>query len=147
MGQTNFSGPVDSSNGFTINGETILTTSSGDTTVASSDGNVILQADNGVVVIDPDSSGISDNSDVDVTTGFVTFDTTGGATANAMPDGTVSGQLMVLAHTAGGNNAVVTPATFFNGTTITLTLGDSIFLLWVTGAGWVVLGNQGAAIA
>lgn len=123
------------------------TSKSGDATLASTDSNVILDALSGTVAFKTAGQTITDNSDVDVSVGFAAFNTTGGATANTLPDGTEGGQLLILAHVGGGNNAVVTPDTFFNGSTITLTLGDSIFLIWIVGGGWLVLGNQGAAIA
>lgn len=72
-----------------------------------------------------------------------------GGDAFTLADGTKVGQLkeVTLYATAGGT-AVITPATFADGTTITLTAaGDKVVLMWVGASGWRAISGVNATIA
>ena len=75
--------------------------------------------------------------------------TTGTGDAMTLADG-VPGQRIVLIYTgeaAGADTAVVTPATFANGTTMTFnTLGDRADLVWSDAIGWIA-NVEGTVIA
>lgn len=78
-------------------------------------------------------------SDVSVDAGGDTF---------TLANGTVVGQLkeFTLDATAGGV-ATITPATFVDGTSVTLTTaGDQCILMWVGASGWRLVQGRGAAI-
>lgn len=65
-----------------------------------------------------------------------------------LADGTVVGQLkeFTLDATAGGV-ATITPTTFADGTSVTLTTaGDQCILMWVGASGWRLVQGRGAAI-
>jgi hypothetical protein len=64
-------------------------------------------------------------------------DSTAGVLALTLADGTYEGQTKVVVHSAGTNDAVLTPATLLGGTTITTTdVGPSYTLTWLNGS-WV----------
>lgn len=78
--------------------------------------------------------------------GATLFDTTAGAAAVTLADG-FEGQLKTLSMLVDNGDAVVTPANFVDGTTITLNdVGDFVNLIFVDGS-WKVLINSGAIVA
>ena len=68
----------------------------------------------------------------------------------ALADGTTVGQIKIIScvvRGSSGNDYVLTPANFKNGSTITFdAVGDCVTLIWQTG-GWAVAGGFGIAIA
>jgi len=68
----------------------------------------------------------------------------------ALADGTTVGQIKIIScvvRGGSGNDYVLTPANFKNGSTITFdAVGDCVTLIWQTG-GWAVAGGFGIAIA
>lgn len=78
---------------------------------------------------------------------IVYFDTTGGAIAASLADG-VAGQKVTLKMLVdGATDAVITPANFLDGTTITLDdVGDSAELLF-DGTNWGVIGTPTGTVA
>lgn len=77
----------------------------------------------------------------------ITFiDTTAGAAALTLADGT-AGQRKLIKMTVDGGDAVITPANFGDGSTITFAdANDSVELLF-DGTDWQLLSNNGTAIA
>tara|TARA_R110000764_G_scaffold155099_1_gene242932 strand:- start:2675 stop:3124 length:450 start_codon:yes stop_codon:yes gene_type:complete len=74
------------------------------------------------------------------------INTTAGAIALTLADG-VTGQMLNLIMVADGGDAVITPANFGNGTTLTLNdVGDSCSLIFTSG-NWWVQSNNGCAVA
>jgi len=85
---------------------------------------------------------------VAITGGVHEVTTTGTGDALTLANGTAGQRLCVVyvAEGAGGDTAVITPATFAGGSTITLNnLGDSCDLVYSSTGGWYVLGLGGAA--
>jgi len=72
-----------------------------------------------------------------------------GGDAFTLADGTVIGQLkeVSLDATAGGT-AVITPATFVDGSTITMAAaGDTALLVWTGASGWRLIQSRGGVVA
>jgi hypothetical protein len=85
---------------------------------------------------------------VDVASSITHIDTVtaGGAHAGTLADGT-NGQIKIITMIADGGDSVVTVTNFANGSTITFAdVGDTVTLLF-TNSNWVVLANNGAAVA
>jgi|1_EtaG_2_1085319.scaffolds.fasta_scaffold00826_5 hypothetical protein len=85
---------------------------------------------------------------VAITGGVHEVTTTGTGDALTLANGTAGQRLCVVyvAEGAGGDTAVITPATLAGGSTITLNnLGDSCDLVYSSTGGWYVLGLGGAA--
>ena len=78
-----------------------------------------------------------------VTDDVAQMDSSGGALAMTLADGAV-GDRIVIEHVTAGNNAVVTPATFADGTTLTFNAAKELVELLMTSAGWTVLSNVGS---
>jgi len=82
---------------------------------------------------------------ISVATHMTDISTDAGGDAFTLADGTIIGQVKyILLTTDGGGDAVITPATFADGTTITMAdAGDYAYLGW-TASGWVSLelGNR-----
>jgi hypothetical protein len=101
------------------------------------------------IALDGTPQTISNTTDaVNVTTSVthVDTDTAGGAHAGSLADGT-NGQIKIITMTADGGDSVITPDNFTNGTTITLAdVGDTVTLIF-TNSSWLVLANNGCAIA
>jgi len=122
MSSTTFSGPVTSTNGFigTISGAV-----KGDvqTVTTSTAANITTLA----TVMAPPGAG---------------------ALAITLADGYV-GQLKILTvSSTGGGAAVVTPATFANGTTLTFNAAaDTCMLLFVETVGWTLVSDRSVAVA
>lgn len=99
---------------------------------------------------------ISDSDDIaagvggaiSVATPTTTINTDADGDAFSLANG-VDGQLKTIILVAdGGGDAVITPTTLANGTTITLdTAGDSVVLQYNPVVGWVVVGGEGYAVA
>ena len=68
----------------------------------------------------------------------------------ALADGNTVGQIKIIScvvRGTSGNDYVLTPANFKNGSTITFdAVGDCVTLIWQTGC-WAVAGGFGIAIA
>jgi hypothetical protein len=72
--------------------------------------------------------------------------TTGTNDALSLANGTL-GQLKILVMKTDGGDGIITPATFANGTNITMdAVHDSVTLIYLS-SGWVVLAAQNVAIA
>jgi hypothetical protein len=85
---------------------------------------------------------------VNVTTHVTEVTTTGSAAALTLANGTVGQIKIITLKTDGGGNAVLTPTTLANGTTITFQdATDTVMLVYVTTVGWTVVSNQGCAVA
>ena len=85
---------------------------------------------------------------IDVTKSITHINTTAGAHAGTMANGT-NGQIKILTMIVkgGSNNSVVTPANLTGGTTITFdAVGDTATCLF-TNNSWVVLALNGAVVA
>ncbi len=85
---------------------------------------------------------------IDVATSITHINTTAGAHAGTMANGT-NGQIKILTMIVkgGSNNSVVTPAALTAGTTITFnSVGDTVTCLF-TNSSWLVIANNGAVIA
>ncbi len=84
---------------------------------------------------------------VNVTTSVTHITTTGSSHAGGLADGS-NGQIKIITMiTDGGGNSVITPSNFANGSTITFAdVNDTITLIF-TNSNWVVLSNNGAAVA
>lgn len=99
------------------------------------------------IALDGTPQAITNTTDaVGVTTSITHIDTTGGAHAGALADGT-NGQVKIITMIADGGDSVITPTNFANGTTITFEdVNDTVTLIF-TNSNWVVLANNGATIA
>ena len=56
-----------------------------------------------------------------------------------------AGQIKILFNSDAANDAIITPTTFAQGTTLTLDELESVMMMYTTG-GWIVLNHPGAAI-
>jgi len=99
------------------------------------------------VALDGTPQAITNTTDsVNVTTSVTHIDTTSGAHAGTLADGT-NGQIKIITMITDGGDSVITPSNFANGTTVTLDdAGDSVTLLF-TNSNWVVLANNGCTVA
>ena len=83
---------------------------------------------------------------IDVTKSITHINTTAGAHAGTMANGT-NGQIKVITMIADGGDSVITPANLAGGTTITFNdVGDTVVCLF-TNSNWVVISNVGATVA
>lgn len=83
---------------------------------------------------------------VNVTTSITHIDTTSGAHAGSLADGS-NGQIKIITLIADGGDSVITPTNLANGSTITFEdVNDTVTLLF-TNSNWVVLSNNGATVA
>ena len=85
---------------------------------------------------------------IPLTTSVGEITTAGDNIALALANGE-PGQVMILTMVVdGGGNAVVTPATFHDGATITFdAIGETVMLMYATTIGWTVISNNDATIA
>jgi len=82
---------------------------------------------------------------ISITKPITLLDSSGGALAMTLADGTV-GQRKIIICKVAGNNAVITPAHFDGGDTITMNaVGDSVELVYAN-ATWYVLGSNSISI-
>lgn len=80
-------------------------------------------------------------------TPIITFDTTAEAFSYALPDGLEGQRIIMSMIVDGGNDAVITPANFTNGSTLTFAdAGDTCELIFLNSS-WVVLSNSGVVVA
>lgn len=106
------------------------------TTAAGGIAKVKLDTPGTGVLIAPDSSEtLTTAGAVSVATGITYFDSTAGAMAMTLADGT-EGQLKTLMMLVDGGDAVVTPANYANGTTITFNDAFDVCVLQFTGTSW-----------
>jgi hypothetical protein len=92
----------------------------------------------------PDS--VNSDTAVSVTTSITHVDSSSATLALTLADGT-NGQVKIITMTTAGNDAVVTPANFANGTTITFdAVGDTAVLVF-TNSNWVLVSNVNVAVA
>ena len=84
---------------------------------------------------------------VNLTTSVTHLDTTAGASAATLADGS-NGQLKIVTMiTDGGTDVTLTPTNFANGSTMTFAdVNDTVALIF-TNAKWAILSNNGAVIA
>ena len=84
---------------------------------------------------------------VDITSLITQVTTTGSNQALTLTNG-ANGQLKIVTMVADGGDAILTPTTFANGSTITFNdVGDSAILVYNTTGGWAVVGAIGVTIA
>ena len=84
---------------------------------------------------------------VDITSLITQVTTTGSNQALTLANG-ANGQLKIVTMVADGGDAILTPTTFANGSTITFNdVGDSAILVYNTTGGWAVVGAIGVTIA
>lgn len=106
------------------------------------DGNVL-----GITPVYPDDFTVEAETGttavVDPTKYETTFDTTTGACAATLADGSYVGQLKLIHLIVDGGDVTLTPATFADGTTLTFAdAGDYALLMWTGSSGWTVV-NRG----
>ncbi len=136
MGQTTFSGPVQSLNGFI---GTITGNITGNVT-----GNV---TGNLTGVVTGTVQSLSGAGAVNITTATTKLTTTGSAQALTLANG-ANGQIKNIVHAVDGGSAVLTPTTKTGYTTITFTnAGDSAQLQYFTTQGWMIVALNGAVAA
>lgn len=83
---------------------------------------------------------------VNVTT-LVTKVTSTGANALTLADG-ADGQVKIIVMVVDGGDATLTPTTKTGFSTITFNdIGDGVTLVFTTGTGWIIVGNNGATVA
>ena len=139
-------GGIDVTGVSSITGATTITgaaTVTGSTTVGiTASGTLALSSVESVT-----TDGAGDDLSIAVTTSLVT--TTSSSGAGALPDGTTVGQIKIIScvvRGGSGNDYVLTPANFKNGSTITFdAVGDCVTLIWQTG-GWAVAGGYGITL-
>ena len=132
MANTTFTGPVRSENGFE------------DVTKNATTGAFTTNASYGASI----TGGVESFSGAGALniTDLITEVTTTGADALTLANGS-AGQVKIITMIVDGGDGTLTPATLAGGTTITFAdVGDGVVLVYGT-AGWVVVGNNGAAIA
>ena len=91
-----------------------------------------------------DTKAYSASGAISLNADMVTMDSSGGALAMTLADG-AEGQRMTIAQAGSGtNNCVITPANFFNGSTMTSNgVGEMVDLIFVNGK-WQILTNIGS---
>jgi len=113
------------------------------TTAAGAIGIINLNTPGVGVLIAPDSSETLTAAGavvISVSTGITYFDSTLGAQAATLADGT-EGQLKRLMMTVDGGDVVITPANLALGTTLRLTEAFDYIDLWFTGTSWKEVGR------
>ena len=85
---------------------------------------------------------LNDSSPVEITTPITEVDSSGGAFTSNMADGS-QGQIKFIVMVAAASDAVIEPANFGNGTSITMgAVGDACTLLFSGGKWWVMGQNS-----
>lgn len=131
MGSTTFSGPVTSTNGFIGNITGNIT------------GNVTGDLTGRVFGTVTTRSGAGA---VPVTSGTVRLTTTG-ANALTLANG-ANGQLLTIVMVVDGGDGTLTPTTKTGYTTLTFgDVGDAVTLQYFTTLGWMIISNNGVAVA
>lgn len=86
--------------------------------------------------------------EIPLTDPTTTINTDAGGDAFTLADGVDGQRKTIIMVVDGGGDAVITPSTFANGSTITMgDAGDAIVLEFDSTIGWVIVGGQGYAIA
>jgi len=131
MANTNFSGPVISTNGF----------------IGAVTGNITGNVTGNVTGdIFATNQALSGAGAVNVTDMLTSLTTTGSAQALTLANGSL-GQIKIISHVVDGGSAVLTPTTKIGFSTITFTnVGDSAMLIY-TAAGWDIVALNGAVAA
>ena len=108
-----------------------------------------LTESGGVVTVDAGVLSFSDTPQAMTGAGAVSSTTTlttvasSGAIALTLANGT-QGQIKIIVFITDGGDAVLTPATMNDGTTLTFAdAGDSAILMWIGASGWQVIGGWG----
>lgn len=78
---------------------------------------------------------------------IITFDTTAAAFSYTLADGVVGQKIVMYMITDGGNDAVITPASLANGSTLTFADVNDTCTLMFFNSTWNVIANEGVAIA
>ena len=131
MASTTFSGPVTSLNGFVGNITGNIT------------GNVTGDLTGRVIGTVASKSGAGA---IPVTAATVRLTTTG-ANALTLANG-VNGQILTIVMVADGGDGTLTPTTKTGFATLTFQeVGDSVVLQYFTTLGWMILSNNGVAVA
>lgn len=103
---------------------------------------------NRCIAVDKENITAGTGGAINLTSPTTTVNTDAGGDAFSLANGADGQRKTIILVVDGGGDAVITPATFANGTTITLdTAGDSVVLEYDTTIGWVVVGGQGYAVA
>ena len=131
MATTHFSGPVESTGGFT--GDI-----TGDVTGAVT-GNVTGNL-TGLAFQGASATAIAASGAIPLTRLFSLLDSSGGALAMTLADGT-AGQMIIIKCETAGNNAVITPAHLADGTTLTQDAAGEISVLVFDGTNWQIVYN------
>ena len=104
--------------------------------------------DAGVVTLGGGSQDLVADGDIDIVSDITTFNTTAAAISAALADGTEGQVKKLVCIVDGGNNAVVTPTNFGNGTTLTFAdVGDACILQFCSDGNWWLLSNSGVVVA
>ena len=83
---------------------------------------------------------------VNTSTSVTHIDTTSGAHAGGLADGT-NGQIKIITMIADGGDSVITPTNLANGSTVTFNdVGDTAMLIF-TNTNWVLVSNNGCSVA
>jgi len=137
MANTTFSGPVRSENGF----ESITkNATTGAITTNASYGNVVIAS----------TQALSGAGAANLTSAITEVTTDGTGNVITLADGS-AGQIKTItmvAEGAGTDTAVITPATFAGGSTVTLdTVGEAATFQYNATIGWVLLSTNGGVVA
>ena len=96
--------------------------------------------------LDGTPQAITASGAVNITTSITQVNSSSGVLALTLADG-AQGQIKIITMITAGNNAVVTPSNYANGTTITFdAVGETVVLLF-TNSNWITLSNHNATIA
>ena len=130
---------------FTASGNDLLIQSGTTTMLTGNGANAIFAGDVSIAgAVIGSRQAISGAGAINVTTLFTEITTTG-AQAFTLANGTV-GQMKIITMAVDGGDATITPATFANGTSITMdAVNDSVTLIYGAN-GWVVLASQNITI-
>ena len=118
------------------------------TTAAGVIGKIKLNAPGTGILLAPDSSETLTAAGAiaaSITTSITYFDSTLGAQAATLADGT-EGQIKKLMMTVDGGDVVITPANLAVGLTLRLTEAFSSYTLQFSGSSWKVIAREGLAI-
>lgn len=116
------------------------------TTAAGSYAKIKLDTPGTGILIAPDSSNTQTASGaISLTTSITYFDSTSGAQANTLADGT-EGQIKKLMLSVDGGDVVITPTNLALGATLRLTEAFSSYTVQFSGTSWKVIGREGKAI-
>ena len=102
----------------------------------------VVTVDAGVLSFSATPQAMTGAGAVSITTTLTTV-ASSGAIALTLANGT-QGQIKIIVFITDGGDAVLTPATMNDGTTLTFAdAGDSAILMWIGASGWQVIGGWG----